>query len=69
MINIPPFHRRLSLLLTLSALTIALPALAQTAGDYRSATNGNWNAVATWETYDGANWVAASVTPTSANAA
>ncbi len=68
MINILPFHRRLSLLLTLSALTIALPALAQTTGDYRSAASGNWNAVATWETYDGANWIAASVTPTAVNA-
>src|SRR6478736_2365638 len=51
-----------------SALTIPLPALAQTAGDYRSATNGNWNVAATWETYDGANWNAAGVTPTAANA-
>ena len=57
-----------SWLLTLPALTVALSALGQTAGDYRSATNGNWNVAATWETYDGASWVAASVTPNAANA-
>lgn len=55
-------------LLALSALTITLPALAQTAGDYRSVASGNWNVAATWETYDGANWIAAGVTPTAANA-
>lgn len=55
-------------ILALSALTVSLSALGQTAGDYRSATSGNWNVVATWETYDGANWIAASATPTAANA-
>jgi fibronectin-binding autotransporter adhesin len=53
-------------LLALSALTITLPALAQTAGDYRSAASGNWNDLLTWETYDGANWIAAGATPTAA---
>jgi autotransporter-associated beta strand protein len=51
----------------LSAWTIALPALAQTAGDYRSAASGNWNDVATWETYDGANWNAATSAPNGTN--
>lgn len=55
-------------ILALSTLTISLPALAQTAGDYRSAASGNWNVAATWETHDGANWIAAAVTPTAANA-
>lgn len=55
-------------LLALSALTICLPALAQTVGDYRSIASGNWNDLLTWETYDGANWIAASATPTAANA-
>jgi autotransporter-associated beta strand protein len=55
-------------LLALSALAVTLPALAQTAGDYRSASSGTWNTVATWETYDGANWIAAASTPTAANA-
>src|SRR3954469_10704708 len=60
--------RLLVQLLAFSVLTLCLPALAQTTGDYRSATNGNWNAIATWETYDGANWIAASAFPTAANA-
>lgn len=55
-------------ILALSALTISLSALAQTAGDYRSVASGNWNVLGTWETYDGANWIAASATPTAANA-
>ncbi len=41
--------------------------VAQTSGDYRSnpATgSGLWNATASWETFDGANWVAAASTPT-----
>ena len=53
-------------LLALSALTITLPALAQTAGDYRSVASGNWNDLLTWETYDGASWIAAGATPTAA---
>jgi hypothetical protein len=39
----------------------------QTLGDYRSAATGNWNAIATWERYDGSTWVAAVATPTSAD--
>src|SRR6266568_344782 len=60
--------RPLIQLLALAVCTITLPAIAQTAGDYRSVASGNWNATATWETYDGANWIAASTTPTAANA-
>jgi hypothetical protein len=41
---------------------------AQTAGDYQSVATGNWNALATWQTYNGSAWVAAGVTPTNANA-
>ena len=40
---------------------------AQAPGDYRSAATGNWDAVATWQTYDGSNWVAAAVKPGSSN--
>jgi autotransporter-associated beta strand protein len=54
-------------LLALSAFILALPALAQNLGDFRSITSGNWNSVSTWERYDGANWVAGFF-PTNANA-
>jgi len=40
---------------------------SQVLGDYRSAATGNWNAVATWERFNGAIWVAAVATPTSAD--
>lgn len=31
--------------------------LGQSAGDYRSRGNGNWNSVATWQYYTGGSWV------------
>ncbi|MDZ7392428.1 MAG: T9SS type A sorting domain-containing protein [candidate division KSB1 bacterium] len=40
--------------------------LAQQAGDYRSLTTGNWSNPATWEMFDGSQWVAASAAPTGA---
>jgi len=53
--------------LTICAAAIAVfvssPAFAQQAGDYRSAASGNWSAAATWETFDGTNWVAAAAAP------
>lgn len=56
------------LALSIVTCTSTLTALAQNAGDYRTAASGNWNGVGTWETFDGSGWVAASVTPTAANA-
>lgn len=54
--------------LLLYALTgISYSGFGQAAGDYRTAATGNWNALATWQTYNGTAWVAASTTPTSAN--
>jgi hypothetical protein len=42
-------------------------AYAAVLGDYRSAASGNWSSASTWETYDGASWVAAVATPASAD--
>jgi hypothetical protein len=41
------------------------PSIAVNAasGDFRSAATGNWNAIATWQTWNGSSWVAASTTP------
>jgi hypothetical protein len=41
-------------------------AVADVTGDYRSAATGNWEATATWQTYNGSSWVAASAIPGSA---
>ncbi|QXD14464.1 T9SS type A sorting domain-containing protein [Rhodocaloribacter litoris] len=43
---------------------LANRAQAQQAGDYRAVANGTWSAAATWETFDGTNWVAAATAPT-----
>jgi fibronectin-binding autotransporter adhesin len=36
-------------------------------GDYQSAASGNWSAPATWQTYNGTQWVAAATAPASAD--
>jgi hypothetical protein len=48
------------LLLGLLPLTTAL---AQEAGDYQSAASGLWSDAATWSTYDGSAWAAATAAP------
>ncbi|MBP1663115.1 MAG: hypothetical protein H6Q19_255 [Bacteroidetes bacterium] len=35
---------------------------AQTAGDYRTATTGNWMALSTWQRYNGMTWTTPSIT-------
>jgi hypothetical protein len=37
------------------------------AGAYRSRQNGNWQEAATWERYDGVNWVTATTAPNATN--
>lgn len=41
-------------------------AFSQVLNDYRSVVTGNWNALATWQSYNGVAWVAATVLPTAA---
>src|SRR5690606_25080768 len=54
----------LSTILTLALVVFTTDAFAQEAGDFRSAANGNWSDAATWETFDGTDWVAAGTAPT-----
>ena len=54
-------------LLVIFNLTGRKHAMAAANGDYRSKATGNWNAVTTWERYNGTLWVAAVATPTSAD--
>lgn len=35
--------------------------------DYRSVTSGDWSTAATWECYDGSNWITPAVSPANAN--
>ena len=57
--NVP---RRYSMVMFLLFSFIA-GALAQTAGDYRSSGNGDFDQAGTWETYNGSAWVPASAPP------
>jgi hypothetical protein len=45
------------------SLLLHFAVTAQTAGDYRSAGNGNWTNVNSWQRYDGINWTTAPAAP------
>lgn len=53
--------------LTVLCWLTAATAFGQAVNDYRSAATGNWNAVGTWQRFNGTSWVAAVSTPTSAS--
>jgi hypothetical protein len=44
-------------------------SFAQAVGDYRTVANGNWNNLATWNTWNGAAWVAPGAAPNNTNGA
>ena len=48
----------------LLGFALSLNSFAQEAGDFRSASNGDWSDAGTWESFDGAEWVAANSAPT-----
>lgn len=56
-----------ALITTLMTLSLSFlftaAALAQSVGDYRTATTGNWGAASTWQRYNGTAWVAAATPP------
>jgi hypothetical protein len=55
---------RIASMVALFAVFCTGTLLAQTAGDYRSFQTGDWSAAASWETFDGANWIPATTAPT-----
>lgn len=63
----PALSLLLIALFTTGALCLPPDAAADAPGDYRSAASGNWGDAATWQVFDGTQWVAASTPPTSAN--
>lgn len=63
--RVPRHVTYVSLLLALTFLTGMLRG--QAVGDYRSVASGNWNTLATWNTWNGAAWVAPVATPNSTN--
>lgn len=66
-------HYRASIILNLFILlffTFSNHLFSQSIGDYRSVATGNWNAVNTWERYNGSTWLtptASEGTPTNAS--
>jgi hypothetical protein len=59
-----------TIVLTFAALLSFNMLNGQAAGDYRSATSGNWNDLSTWERFDGSSWLTPTMgqgTPTNAN--
>nr|MBI1228962.1 hypothetical protein [Cytophagales bacterium] len=58
--------RFLLTLFAVCAFTIAM-AQSQVLNSYRTIQSGNWNSVATWQRFDGNNWIAASAVPSSAD--
>jgi hypothetical protein len=50
------------LALLLAAL-FSVPAIGQSIGDYRSAETGDWSSAATWQRFDGSNFVPAPAAP------
>lgn len=44
-------------LLVIALAFVSVFSLAETAGDYRSKTSGNWTSTSTWQTYSGSEWI------------
>ncbi len=52
--------------ITFLALSLIIsPAIAQSNGDFRSVSSGEWNNAAIWETFDGQDWKVAEMYPSS----
>lgn len=63
-------HRILSIIAAIGVVAVFAPSpgQAQATGDYRSATTGTWGTAASWQSFDGSNWVTAAAAPTAATA-
>ncbi|TYA55270.1 HYR domain-containing protein, partial [Formosa maritima] len=50
-------------LLLLALIFTISTAFSQTTGDFRSAGNGSWASLSSWQVYDGSGWISASFYP------
>lgn len=51
------------ILILIASIGISFYLSAQSAGDYRSVGNGNWNDASKWEKYNGSSWVSTTTYP------
>ncbi len=62
--NIPDINKIAKFFAVFAVLSgLCLLGYGQTAGDYRTINNGNWNNSGIWQSYNGAAWVAAANYP------
>jgi Secretion system C-terminal sorting domain len=61
------YMKKINILLLLTLFSMSKMVLAQVTGDYRTAASGNWDALATWQMYNGSTWVSATVKPVTTN--
>ena len=47
----------------IASILISVTVFAQSSGDYRSISSGNWNDPTKWETYNGSTWVSTTTYP------
>jgi hypothetical protein len=51
------------ILILIASIGISFYLSAQSAGDYRSVGNGNWNDVTKWQRYNGSSWISTTTYP------
>jgi len=59
----------LPLLLLIAVMSSLQTIDAQNVGDYRSSASGKWSDAATWQVFDGVNWISAVTPPSNLNGA
>jgi hypothetical protein len=51
------------ILILIASIESSFYLAAQSAGDFRSIANGNWNDATKWETFNGTNWISTTIYP------
>jgi hypothetical protein len=58
--------QKITMVIFILTLFLAMSLFAQTAGDYRTKASGNWSAAQNWQRYNGSSWAAIGTPPTGA---